>query len=33
MANFAEIDDSSIVIRVLSVPDEQEHRGEDEEEE
>jgi hypothetical protein len=29
MANFAEIDDSNIVVRVLSVPDEQEHRGEE----
>ena len=29
MANFAEIDDNNIVIRVLVVPDEQEHRGQD----
>lgn len=29
MAHFAEIDDNSIVIRVLVVPDEQEHRGQE----
>ena len=29
MANFAEIDNNNIVIRVLRVPDEQEHRGQD----
>ena len=29
MAHFAEIDDSNIVIRVLVVPDEQEHRGQE----
>jgi len=27
MAHFAEIDENNIVIRVLVVPDEQEHRG------
>lgn len=27
MANFAEIDKNNIVVRVLRVPDEQEHRG------
>lgn len=29
MAHFAEIDDNNIVTRVLVVPDEQEHRGQD----
>ena len=29
MANFAEIDNNNIVLRVLRVPDEQEHRGHD----
>ena len=29
MANFAEIDNNNIVLRVLRVPDEQEHRGND----
>ena len=29
MAHFAEIDENSIVTRVLVVPDEQEHRGQD----
>lgn len=29
MAHFAEIDGNNIVIRVLVVPDEQEHRGAD----
>lgn len=29
MAHFAEIDDNNIVVRVLVVPDEQEHRGQD----
>lgn len=29
MAHFAEIDENNIVVRVLVVPDEQEHRGED----
>jgi hypothetical protein len=29
MAHFAEIDKNNIVIRVLVVPDEQEHRGQD----
>lgn len=29
MANFAEIDDNNIVVRVLVVPDEQEHRGQE----
>jgi hypothetical protein len=29
MAHFAEIDDNNIVLRVLVVPDEQEHRGEE----
>jgi hypothetical protein len=29
MANFAEIDSNNIVVRVLRVPDEQEHRGQD----
>ena len=27
MAHFADVDDSNIVVRVLVVPDEQEHRG------
>ena len=27
MAHFAELDDNNVVIRVLVVPDEQEHRG------
>ena len=27
MAHFAEIDENNIVVRVLVVPDEQEHRG------
>ncbi|WP_096700642.1 hypothetical protein [Magnetospirillum sp. 15-1] len=29
MAHFAEIDDGSRVLRVLVVPDDQEHRGQD----
>ena len=29
MAHFAEIDESNIVTRVLVVPDEQEHRGQE----
>jgi len=29
MAHFAEIDDNNIVTRVLVVPDEQEHRGQE----
>lgn len=29
MAHFAEIDDNNIVIRVLVVPDSEEHRGQD----
>ena len=29
MAHFAEIDDTNTVIRVLVVPDEQEHRGQE----
>jgi hypothetical protein len=29
MAHFAEIDDNNIVVRVLVVPDEQEHRGQE----
>lgn len=29
MAHFAEIDENNIVLRVLVVPDEQEHRGHD----
>jgi hypothetical protein len=29
MANFAEIDNNNVVLRVLRVPDEQEHRGHD----
>lgn len=29
MAHFAEIDDNNIVLRVLVVPDNQEHRGQD----
>ena len=29
MAHFAQIDENNIVINVLSVPDEQEHRGEE----
>jgi hypothetical protein len=29
MAHFAEINENNIVLRVLSVPDEEEHRGED----
>lgn len=29
MAHFAEIDDNNIVLRVLVVPNEQEHRGQD----
>lgn len=29
MAHFAQIDDNNIVINVLSVPDEQQHRGEE----
>lgn len=29
MAHFAEVDENNIVIRVLRVPDEQEHRGHD----
>ena len=29
MAHFAEIDNNNIVLRVLVVPDEQEHRGHD----
>ena len=29
MAHFAEIDESSIVTRILVVPDAQEHRGQD----
>ena len=29
MAHFAEVDENNIVLRVLAVPDEQEHRGND----
>lgn len=29
MAHFAQIDDNNIVINVLSVPDEQQHRGQE----
>jgi hypothetical protein len=29
MSYFAELDDNNIVLRVLAVPDDQEHRGED----
>lgn len=29
MAHFAEIDETNIVVRVLVVPDEQEHRGQE----
>jgi len=29
MAHFAEIDESNIVLRVLVVPDDEEHRGDD----
>lgn len=29
MAHFAELDDNNKVVRVLVVPDEQEHRGQD----
>lgn len=29
MAHFAELDDNNIVLRVLVVPDEQEHRGQE----
>lgn len=29
MASFAEIDDNNVVLRVVKVPDEQEHRGEE----
>lgn len=29
MAHFAELDDNNIVVRVLVVPDDQEHRGHD----
>jgi hypothetical protein len=29
MSHFAEIDDNNTVLRVLVVPDEQEHRGEE----
>jgi hypothetical protein len=29
MAHFAEIDENNVVVRVLRVPDEQEHRGHD----
>jgi len=29
MAHFAEIDDTNTVIRVLVIPDEQEHRGQE----
>jgi hypothetical protein len=29
MAHFAEIDDNNVVINILSVPDEQQHRGQD----
>jgi hypothetical protein len=29
MAHFAELDDNNVVLRVLVVPNEQEHRGED----
>jgi len=29
MAHFAEIDSNGVVLRVLVVPDEQEHRGQD----
>lgn len=29
MAHFAELNDNNIVIRVLVVPDEQEHRGQE----
>jgi len=29
MAHFAELDDNNVVLRVLVVPDEQEHRGND----
>ena len=29
VAHFAEIDENNVVIRVIAVPDEQEHRGAD----
>ena len=29
MAHFAELDDDNVVLRVLAVPDEQEHRGQE----
>ena len=29
MSYFAELDNNNVVLRVLAVPDEQEHRGED----
>lgn len=29
MAHFAEVDENNVVIRVLVVPDEQEHRGQE----
>lgn len=29
MSYFAELDDNNVVLRVLSVPDEHEHRGEE----
>jgi hypothetical protein len=29
MSYFAEIDENNVVLRVLAVPDDQEHRGED----
>ena len=29
MAHFAELDDNNVVIRVLVIPDEQEHRGQE----
>jgi hypothetical protein len=29
MANFAEVDNNNIVLRVVVVPDEQEHRGQE----
>ena len=29
MAHFAEVDENNIVVRVLVIPDEQEHRGQE----
>lgn len=29
MAHFAEIDNNNVVVRILVVPDDQEHRGQD----